>query len=229
MRRDSKPCQDVVKAVTAAVNAPKMMAWRCLLHRVPLAFVIALAMGVSEGHAQPADVSVEIENLYVPANRAEWGPVVIPGGECVRFSQPMLRLMEMGEKARGELQKRINDRQIQNEVVVILGAIGDDTTIPLLIDAYPDYKITNIEHRALQDPDFSDPHVQKIMCFTYALTFLTGEPIGRTRLGADLKPENKRLWSDWWKRQGGKFKVPREKPNETWVPWYPTKTSEERH
>lgn len=183
---------------------------------------IVAASGVAAGENRGTDVRAEINKLYDPANRVSCGPVVIPGGELLRFSQPMINLIEMGEDARKPLHALVNDTRIQNEVVVILGAIGDKTSVPLLIEAYPETAVKKLPPREIQTPDFyRDPAMLKIICFTYALTYLTGVPIGRTRWGADLKPENRRLWREWWKREEGSFTPPAEKPNATWVPEYP--------
>lgn len=66
----------------------------------------------------------------------------------------------------------------------------------------------------------------KGVCLTFALTYLTGQPIGRSRWGSDLKPENMKLWKDWWAKEGKTFKVRAEKLNATWVPEYPVLTKE---
>src|SRR5262249_34742790 len=49
----------------------------------------------------------------------------------------------------------------------------------------------------------------------------TGEPIGRSRWGADCAPDNRRLWEIWWAKYGKTFTVPSEKPASSWVPGYP--------
>ncbi len=159
------------------------------------------------------DVPGLIEQLKDPANKVRFLGAVVPGGEMLEFSPPMKKLMLLGAKARRPLQDRLGDERIQNEVALILGAIGDEMTVPALIHVYP----TN----DLRKAEFGSPEYLKGVCLTFSLTYLTGQPIGRSRWGADLHPENKKLWEDWWAKVGKTFKVPAQKPNATWAPSYP--------
>jgi hypothetical protein len=86
-------------------------------------------------------------------------------------------LIALGDAAREPLHRRLGDERIQNEVVFILGAIGDDSTIPLLIDAYPDPALPK------EPPGASryDPGRLKLICFSHALTYLTHQPVSRSR------------------------------------------------
>jgi hypothetical protein len=164
------------------------------------------------------DVKGLIEQLNDPANKVRVGAIIIPGGEMLEFSPPMKKLIILGEKARRALQARLGDQRIQNEVALILGAIGDETTVPALIQVYPEGDL----RKAKRD----GPEYLKGVCLTFALTYLTGQPIGRSRWGADLKPENKKLWKAWWAKKGEIFKVPAQKPAATWVPAYPILSEE---
>jgi hypothetical protein len=159
-----------------------------------------------------------IEQLAEPANKVEWSFSVVPGGEILRFSTPMKRLILLGGKARLLLEQHLGDPKIQNEVALVLGAIGDETTVPLLIDAYP---TVDVRERMKQPGLTTDPDRLKVVCLTFALTYLTGEPIGRSRWGTDCDPENLKRWQEWWDKSKDTFKVPKQKPNATWVPSYP--------
>ena len=78
-----------------------------------------------------------IDSLSRPRNRAYIENHVIPGGEVLSFSRPMMELISLGDEARPALHRRLADPHVQNEVALVLGAIGDETTVPLLIDAFP--------------------------------------------------------------------------------------------
>jgi len=164
------------------------------------------------------DVNSLVEQLKDSTNKVEILAVIIPGGEWLEFSPPMKKLIILGEKARKPLQECLGDKEIQNEVALILGAIGDKTTVPALIDVYPEDDISKAE--------FNSSDYMKGVCMTFALTYLTGQPIGRSRYGADREPGNKKLWKDWWAKEGKNFKVPATKPNDSWVPEYPVLTDE---
>lgn len=159
-----------------------------------------------------------IERLSEPANKAEWSFSIVPGGEILKFSTPMKQLILLGEKARPALQKRLADQHIQNEVALVLGAIGDEMTVPALIDVYP---TVDVREKMEKGNHKTDPECLKVVCMTFALTYLTGEPIGRSRWGTDYDPENRKRWQEWWGKSKDTFKVPTVKPNATWVPSYP--------
>ena len=79
---------------------------------------------------KPAGTRVKglIAELRRPANRLGWeGTGIIPGGELIDFSPPMKKLIKVGAPARAALHRLVDDKQIQNEVVLVLGAIGDET------------------------------------------------------------------------------------------------------
>jgi HEAT repeat protein len=171
-----------------------------------------LVAGVTE-----KDIDGLIKQLYEPAGKVVWnGSCVSPGGEGFNLTLPVMKLIYLGEKARPAVQKRLNDPAIQNEVVLILGAIGDKSSISALIDAYPE-----IDRRSKTPLYDNHPLHSKIVFFTYALTYLTGEPIGRSSDGADCHPNNKRLWKEWWRLAEQDFRVTADKLYATWVPAYP--------
>ena len=125
------------------------------------------------------------------------------------FSPSMKQLILLGAPARPQLHRLIDDKLIQNEVVLLLGAIGDESTVPLLINHYP----TSLDR---------DDHKQtKMVCFSFALSYLTGQQIDRTREGMTLDADNARLWREWWTRAGPTLRVPVEKPKGSWMPSYP--------
>jgi hypothetical protein len=161
------------------------------------------------------DLEKLVQLLLEPENLVQWHGTVIPGGEMLSFSDPMRKLIILGEKARHRMEQCLADPRIENEAALVLGAIGNEHSITLLIDAYPDSAV-----RA-KGRDHDDAPTAKAVYFTSALTYLTAKSIGRSRYGADCKPENRRLWKEWWNEERGSFRVPKQKPNATWVPHYP--------
>jgi hypothetical protein len=105
---------------------------------------------------------------------------------------------------------------------LILGAIGDEATAPALITVYPDVDIKAKEKagKAVYEERLN------VICMTFSLTYLTGQPIGRSRYGADYHPDNQKRWREWWEKEKATFKVPIIKPNHSWVPSYPILTEE---
>jgi HEAT repeat protein len=188
--------------------------------------------------AMEKDIPGLMKQLYEPRNRVKWnGIVVISGGEDFDFSLPMKKLIRLGAKARPAMHKALSDPRIRNEAVIILGAIGDETTVPLLMALYPESDRRKTRHNVCDaDPShrhlldvyrghWRDPH---ILFLTGALTYLTGQTIGRDREGTDYSPENGRLWREWWARARNRFRVPNPKPYATCYPQYPRFKEKER-
>src|SRR5437773_2464720 len=102
--------------------------------RLALAVVLIglVGLGVAHWAARPkpksrlADIDALIDQLSEPANKVKVIFHIIPGGEVLKYSPPMTKLISLGDVAREPLHRRLGDEQIQNEVVLILGAIGDD-------------------------------------------------------------------------------------------------------
>src|SRR5688572_15008994 len=87
---------------------------------------------------QTTHIDALIEELREPANKFQVVGYMVPGGELLSYSPPMKKLIALGDAARETLHRRLGEEQIQNEVVLILGAIGDESTVDLLVNAYPD-------------------------------------------------------------------------------------------
>jgi HEAT repeat protein len=176
---------------------------------------VAFWAGHAKHEDQPADVIASlIEQLGEPANKVEVVGHIVPGGEMLAYSPPMQRLIALGDAARAPLHRRLGDKRIQNEVVLILGAIGDDSTVPLLIDAYPDAAVP-AEPAAVTHPD---PIRLSHICFAHALTCLTHQSISRSRWGTDFSPANRKKWQDWWAKNRKVFWVTGEPGTATFIP-----------
>jgi hypothetical protein len=95
--------------------------------------------------------------------------------------------------------------------VVVLGAVGEEAWVPLLVDHYP---------RGPIDRDDRGAALTRA-CFSYALCGLTGQPIDRSRWCTDWDEANAARWEAWWVDNGETFRIPLVKPYATWVPRYP--------
>jgi HEAT repeat protein len=160
------------------------------------------------------DIPALIRQLYEPRHQAK-----VREGADIAFSLPMKKLMRLGAKARPAMHKALADPRIRNEAAIILGAIGDESTVPLLISLYPESDRRKTRQAlAAYSPGQGD---SRIYCLTAALTYLTGQVIGRDREGTDYDPENGRLWREWWARARDTFRVPNPRPYATCYPNYP--------
>src|SRR5262249_33599393 len=116
-----------------------------------------------------------------------------------------------GAEARAPLLAQVDDLAIRNEVVLALGAVGDEKTVAELISRYPRGPV-DTENRSA---------VLTRVCFSYALCWLTGQSMDRSRYGTDLNPNDAEKWKAWWAANRDTFRVPAVIPYATWVPSYP--------
>lgn|GEM_PF-1649183 len=156
----------------------------------------------------PPDAEALIAMLRVPANKAKVERSDMRGAPAVEYSWPMRQLIEVGDPARGPLHRRITDEAIQNEVVLVLGEIGDESTVALLIDAFPEEVVSDTPF----DYANPDPAQLKVICFTRALNRLTRQYIGYTREGIEFEPGTRKKWQDWWAKSRKTFWVRDDSP-----------------
>jgi hypothetical protein len=144
----------------------------------------------------PAGTERLINSLCYRWNRVKVEFHCIPGGERLSVSRPMKSLVARGNEVLPALHNRLADRRVQNEVALILGSIGDETSVPLLIDYFPT-DVPEIVEGSIYDLD-PDSVRLKYFCFTHALIELTGTRIGHSRWGSDCDPGNRARWQEWW-------------------------------
>lgn len=157
-----------------------------------------------------------IAQLRKKKNRAQFGPYIVPGGETINYSIQMKLLMMLGNSVCEQIVPLLDDPELEFEAVLILGAIGDISTVRLLINRYPD----------APDPP-TKSYNRLAVAYTNALCNLTGELIGRSRYGSDCEPKNKALWEKWWNTHPEAWKLSGGGANTTAAPSYPSLKQED--
>jgi HEAT repeat protein len=179
----------------------------CLLLAATLLGLVS--MGVthlvihSEDEDQPTDVDRLIDQLREPRHKVHFVGGGMRGWEWLEYSPPMKKLIELGDEARVPLHHHLADERVRNEVVLILGSIGDDSTVPLLIADYPEPPLPN----APFDKANPDPGRLSIVCFSHSLCALTRQYFDRGENGTDFTPGNRKKWQDWWDKSHKVFWV----------------------
>lgn len=156
------------------------------------------------------DADSLIAELRKKDNRAQIGPTIIPGGEMILFSIPMKLLMMLGNSICDKIVPLLDDPELEFEAALILGAIGDVSTVRLLINHYP------------EAPNPPTKNYNRLaIAYTNALCHLTGELIGRSRYGSDCDPKNKALWEKWWNTCPDAWRLSGDGATTTAAPSYP--------
>lgn len=184
----------------------------CLRNKYALAIVL-VAIGTivwklkpEPSPGKPDTFDDLISQLHEPANKTSIIFRSVPGGETLEYTPPMRQLIALGDAARQPLVHRLKEQGIQNEVALVLAEIGNETTVPVLIEAFQDIQFPDVDYN-YQNPD---PAFLNVVCFTKALCNLTGESIGHSRWGTDFNKENKQKWRDWWANSQKTFWVRKE-------------------
>jgi hypothetical protein len=116
-----------------------------------------------------------------------------------RFTSPMLQILQTGSPAQGMLLKHLDDHDIKDQIIVLLGGVGDEKAIEPII-------------RAMVDSTEHSPAEKKInLLASLALTNITRAEVIWHRGGGisiDRCPDApKSCWYAWWIQNRETFKV----------------------
>jgi hypothetical protein len=117
------------------------------------------------------------------------------------FTEPMVEILEAGRSAQDILLRHVSDQFIQDQIVMLLGGIGDENAIWPIIETLTDGNDAT-----------TDPRSKRLnLVGDLALTNLTvGEVIWHH--GGGISPNQcpdipKSCWSKWWLARKDSFKV----------------------
>lgn len=117
------------------------------------------------------------------------------------FTEPMLKILRVGPAAQAPLLEKIDDPAIRDQVIILLGGVGDERAVGPIIDgmvAGGDAALT--------------PDAERInLAANLALTNITvADVIWHHGGGIEVRrcPENpKECWATWWKKNEATFTV----------------------
>jgi hypothetical protein len=114
------------------------------------------------------------------------------------FTEPMIRLLQVGPAAQEILLQYLNDQRIKDHVIILLGGVGDERSVGPIIDAMPN-----------KGEDAGQKRLNLIA--NLALTNITVSDVIWHHGGGFLVtkcPDNpKSCWGAWWLKNENTFKV----------------------
>jgi hypothetical protein len=115
------------------------------------------------------------------------------------FTEPMLKILEEGSSAQALLLEKINDPQIKDQVIILLGGVGDERAIAPIIRAM-----------VVKNKIAITPNAERInLTANLALTNITAADVIRHHGGGiEVRrcPKNpKECWVEWWKKNEATF------------------------
>ena len=162
-----------------------------------------LAVGLF-GHVTPAE-SQEVQDLIAEMYSNPWrGPErrsVSPTVWNFNLTSPMTRLLEIGAVAQENLLNKLSEQQIKDQVIFLLGGIGNEDVVGPIIDAM-------IDRGAMAET----PNAARInLSANLALTNLTVAdviwPYGGGTVFERCTDNPKSCWQKWWQDNRDTFSV----------------------
>jgi hypothetical protein len=146
----------------------------------------------------------DIDRLIAALYRQPWqGAVNLTTPICweFNFTQPMKRLLKIGPKAQDPLLAKLFDPAISDQVIILLGGVGDERSVGPIIRAMK---------LALQDP-MPTRRERTLSAGDLALTNITVSEVVWHHGGGitvDQCPgDHVTCWSAWWQRNEATFRV----------------------
>lgn len=138
----------------------------------------------------------EIQNLIRDLHQHRWEgpyPAAMPLQWDLRLTEPMRKILEIGSPAQQELLDNINDPSIKDQIIILLGGVGDERSIGPIIKAM-------VQKKDLK----SMPNSQQInLAANIALTNITVADViwhyGGGVVQVEPPKDSKERWSKWWK------------------------------
>lgn len=118
-----------------------------------------------------------------------------------RFTQPMQKILEIGSAAQDALIENLDDENIKDQTIILLGGVGDERAVAPIIKAM-------IAKNSIK----KTPNAERInLSANLALTNITvSEVVWHHGGGIEVRrcPDNpKECWQEWWKKNKSAFTV----------------------
>ena len=154
---------------------------------------------------EAAEVSAsEIEALVSQLKATPWrGPENYFSPACwdFAFTDPMKKILQAGHRAQDILLRHLGDRDVKDQVVMLLGGVGDESAIAPIIQTMADS----------QGPLPEEQARRLNLAANLALTNLTVSDVIWSQSGGvpfDHCPDTPKLcWSKWWAAHEDTFRV----------------------
>ena len=166
--------------------------------------ILLLAVFPTNIFCQTAATDQDIRSLIGGLRSLRWeGPyaATIPLSWDLQLTEPMRRILEIGPSAQEVLIENINDQLIKDQIIILLGGVGDERSIGPIIK-------NMISKKDLP----STPDSEQInLAANIALTNITVADViwhyGGGVVNIDPPRDSKERWMKWWKKSAGSFSV----------------------
>jgi hypothetical protein len=161
------------------------------------AFVATILFLINGCHSIESSETKQIRQLIQELEATPWsGPenISIPTLWVFNFTKPMQEIIDIGPPAQDELIDALDKPKILDQVIILLGAVGDEKAVPHIINSIPDELVS----------------LQLVLCANLALTNITVADVIWHHGGgipSPVKTDPKKRWTDWWEKNRDTFSV----------------------
>jgi hypothetical protein len=117
-----------------------------------------------------------------------------------QFTLPMQKILEIGSAAQDALLENLEDKNIKDQIIILMGGVGDERAVAPIIKAM-------IAKNSIK----KTPNAGRInLSANLALTNITVSEVIWHHGGIEIRrcPENpKECWQEWWKKNKSTFTV----------------------
>jgi hypothetical protein len=174
-----------------------------MLKRSTLTLFLVLVLPINI-FSQAAAKDENLRSLVGELRNHKWeGPyaVTIPLHWDLQLTEPMRRILEIGPSAQDVLIESIKDPLIKDQVIILLGGIGDERSVGPIVDAM-------IAKKYLK----ATPNSEQInLAANIALTNITVADViwhhGGGVVQIDPPEDSKERWMKWWRKNERTFTV----------------------
>lgn len=146
----------------------------------------------------------EMRELIAELRKHPWPgprPVAIPLEWDFQFTEPMLKILEVGRPAQDTLIESLRDPEIKAQAIILLGGVGDERAVGPIIDAMAGGRSRK-----------SSAGTEQVnLPANIALTNITAAEVIWHHGGGvvETKPlaDSKKRWERWWKKNKDTFTV----------------------
>jgi hypothetical protein len=195
--------------------------WKRTVIGTLLTIAVVAASIPAQSNAEALDRDAALLALTDQLREHTWAGIQLigmsPANWAVHLTRPMKEILRYGSAAQGILLQRISDPRITDQVIFLLGGVGDERAIGPIINAMIDPR----------DVDRSSNATKINFSADFALTNITAAEVVWPHAGGNLilqcpLRESQRCWQEWWRKNRLTFTAAAVTLQERDQPYYPS-------
>jgi hypothetical protein len=195
--------------------------WKRTFIGTLLVIAVVAASIPAQSNTEALDRDAALRALTDQLREHTWAGIQLigmsPANWAVHLTRPMKEILKYGSGAQSILLERLSEPRIKDQVIFLLGGVGDERAVGPIIDTMIDSREAN---------DISNA-TEINFCASFALTNITAAEVVWPHSGGNLilqcpLRESQRCWQEWWSKHRATFKAAAVSLEERDQPFYPS-------